>query len=193
VITPPERSAERDAALDALLPHVAEHGWTLAALRAALPEPADAELLFPNGVADLLEAFSDLADRRMIEAAGDLSALRTHERVRALVAQRFALLRPHRAALRRAAALFSLPRHATVAARAAARTLDAIWYGAGDRSADFGWYTKRITLGFVYSTSFMYWLQDASPDDAATLAFLDRRLADVARLGRLRPRCPAAT
>ena len=73
-----------------------------------------------------------------------------------------------------------------------ARTVDAIWHAAGDRSADFSWYTKRATLAFIYSTCFMYWLQDASPEDEATLAFLDRRLADAARLGRLRRRAPPA-
>jgi ubiquinone biosynthesis protein COQ9 len=192
VIATPERSPERDAALEALLLFVPGRGWTMAALRSALPDPADAELLFPNGTADLLEAFADLTDRRMVEAAGDLSALRTHARVRALIAHRLAWLRPHKAALRRAAALLALPAHAAVAARAAARTLDAIWYAAGDRSADFTWYTKRATLAFVYSTCFMYWMQDTSPEDEATLAFLDRRLDDVARLGRLRRGCPVA-
>jgi len=191
VIAAPERSPERDAALDALLPLVATRGWTMAAVRAALPEPEDAALLFPNGVGDVIEAFFDLADRRMVAAAGDLSALRTHERVRALIAHRLALFRPYKAALRRAAALFALPGHAATAARVAARTLDAIWYAAGDRSADFAWYTKRATLALVYSTCFMYWLQDTSPEDEATLAFLDRRLADVARLGRLRRRAAA--
>jgi ubiquinone biosynthesis protein COQ9 len=64
--------------------------------------------------------------------------------------------------------------------------VDAIWHAAGDRSADFSWYTKRAILTVIYSATVLYWLRDVSEDDAATLAFLDRRLAVVGRIGRLR-------
>ena len=60
-----ERSPERDAALDALLPLVPERGWTVAALREAAGE--DADLLFPGVAVEMAEAWSDLADRRMEE------------------------------------------------------------------------------------------------------------------------------
>ena len=60
----PERSPERDDAILAMLPLVPEHGWSLTALKQALPSPEDASLLFPGGTADLIEAFSDLADRQ---------------------------------------------------------------------------------------------------------------------------------
>jgi ubiquinone biosynthesis protein COQ9 len=70
--------------------------------------------------------------------------------------------------------------------------VDAIWHAAGDRSADFSWYTKRAILAAVYSATVLYWLRDASEEDEATLAFLDRRLAGVGRIGRLRGRAEAA-
>ena len=70
--------------------------------------------------------------------------------------------------------------------------MDAIWHAAGDRSADFSWYTKRAILAAVYSATVLYWLRDTSEDDAATLAFLDRRLAGVGRIGRLRRRADGA-
>ena len=84
--------------------------------------------------------------------------------------------------------LLSLPRHARLAARCTARTVDAIWHAAGDTSADFTWYTKRALLGVVYSATLLYWLRDTSDDDAATLGFLDRRLAGIGRVQGLRRR-----
>jgi ubiquinone biosynthesis protein COQ9 len=196
MIAPPERSAERDAALAAMLPLVPIYGWTFSALRRALPDigadPRDAELLFPGGAADMVEAFLDRADRAMEAAAGDLSALRTGPRVRALLALRFAQAGPDKDAVRRAVAVLALPRNLRVAARCTARTVDTIWHLAGDASADFSWYTKRATLAAVYSAALLYWLRDASEDDAATLAFLDRRLAGVAQVGKLRRRAEAA-
>lgn len=192
--SPPERSPERDAALDALLPRVPDQGWTVEALRAGLrgsgADPRDAELLFPGGAADMVEAFCDLADRRMEQAAEaeGVAALRLSQRVRALVALRLRQAAPHREAIRRALALLALPRHAGLAARITARTVDAIWHAAGDRSADFSWYSKRAILAGVYSATLLFWLRDDSEDGAATLAFLDRRLAGVARIGKLRAR-----
>lgn len=194
MIAPPERSPERDAVIDALLPRVPAQGWTRTALRGALADigadPRDAELLFPGGAAELVEAFIDLADRRMEDAAGapDFATLRTAARVRALLAHRFAQNRPHRAAIRRALAVLARPGNAAVAARCTARTVDAIWFAAGDRSADFSWYTKRATLAAIYTATLLYWLRDMSEDNSETLAFLDRRLAGVGRIGALRKR-----
>jgi ubiquinone biosynthesis protein COQ9 len=190
----PERSAARDAAIDALLPHVPERGWTMLALRQALAERGgdgrDAAMLFPGGAADMVETFIDLADRRMASAAAarDVSGLRTPTRVRAIIALRLEQHRPNREAIRRAFGLLASPRHAALATRCAARTVDAIWHAAGDQSADFSWYTKRATLAGVYGATLLFWLRDGSEDAAATLAFLDRRLAGVGRIGKLRKR-----
>ncbi len=180
----PERSAERDAAIDALLDVVPFPGWTTAALqRAAGP---DADLLFPGGAADLVEAFVDLADRRTVDGAAalGLDGMRVPARVRALVAERLRLERPHRAAVGRAMAV--LAASPGLAARCTARTVDAIWFAAGDGAADLSWYTKRLILAWVYGSTLLVWLGDRSGDDGASLAFLDRRLDGVRRVGKLR-------
>ena len=113
------------------------------------------------------------------------------ERVRAVIALRLAQNRPHKEAVRRAVAVLALPRHAGSAAACTARTVDAIWHAAGDRSADFSWYTKRAILAAVYAATLLFWLRDSSEDDAATLAFLDRRMAGIAWTHRLRRRAEA--
>lgn len=183
---PPERSAERDAAIEALLPNVPFDGWTLAALRAAAGP--DADLLFPGGTIDMIEAYCDLGDRWMEEGAvaAGLTNLGLSKRVQAVIALRFQQNRPYKDAVRRALAVLALPGNAGVALRCTARTVDTIWHAAGDGSADFSWYTKRAILAGVYGSTLLYWLNDGSDDDAPTLAFLDRRLAGVARIGGLR-------
>ena len=96
--------------------------------------------------------------------------MRLHQRVRAVIALRLEQNRPHKEAIRRALALLALPGHVRLAAACTARTVDAIWHAAGDRSADFSWYTKRAILAAVYGATLLYWLRDSSDDDAATLA-----------------------
>ncbi|TPG51540.1 COQ9 family protein [Roseomonas nepalensis] len=184
-----ERSPERDAAVLAALPHVPRLGWTEAALEAGLRDlgeaPAAHRWLFPGGPVGAAEAWADLADRRMEEAAAaeGLESLRIPARIRRVIAIRLEGSAPHREALRRALALMALPWNAGIAARTLARTADAIWAAAGDRSADFSWYTRRATVAAVYAATLTYWLREPVSVEEA-LAFLDRRLAGLARLRR---------
>jgi ubiquinone biosynthesis protein COQ9 len=182
-----ERSAERDAAVEAMLPNVPFDGWTTRALRAGGLE-SEAMALFPRGAVEIVEVFCDLADRQMSAGAAAIEETRLSRRVRAVVALRLAQNRGNKEAIRRALAVLSLPRNAGVAARCTARTVDAIWQAAGDQSDDLSWYTKRAILAGVYGATLLFWLRDASEDDADTLAFLDRRLAAVGRIGRVRGR-----
>jgi ubiquinone biosynthesis protein COQ9 len=189
MIAPPERLPERDAAIQAMLPSVAFDGWTLRSLRAGLTaagqSPDEADLLFPLGTVDMIETFCDLADRRMEAAAASLPEMKPSARVRAVIVLRLEQSRPYKEAVRRALAVLALPQNARAAAQATTRTIDAIWHAAGDRSADFSWYTKRAALTAIYTTTLLYWLRDTSEDDAPTLAFLDRMLAAHARFRRL--------
>ena len=192
----PERLPERDAAIIGMLPNVPFDGWTKRSLRAGVRDagmpPEEADLLFPLGTVDMIETFCDLADRRMAEAAASLPETKLSARVRAIVALRLQQNRPYKEAIRRGLAVLALPGNAAAAAGCTARTVDAIWHAAGDRSANFSWYTKRAILAAVYSATVLYWLRDTSEDDAATLAFLDRRLAGVGRIGRLRGQVDSA-
>jgi ubiquinone biosynthesis protein COQ9 len=186
MIDPPERSAERDAAIDQCLPLVGALGWSRSALLRGAGDGA--ALLFPGGTADLVEAYVDLMDRRMVAAAAqEIESQRLSQRVRTLIATRLALASGQKAAARRAAAFLAQPGRALLAARCTARTVDAIWHAAGDRAADFSWYTKRGILAGVYVSTLLFWMNDSTSEEAA-LAFLDRRLAGVARIGKLRAR-----
>jgi len=181
-----DRTAARDAAIRALLPLVPDHGWTMAALRQAAGPTAD--LLFPSGPSELVEAYIDLANREMArEAAPLLPTQKLSARVRTLILTRLAQAEPHKQAIRRAVAVLARPGNTVTAARCTAGTVDAIWHAAGDTSADFSWYTKRAILASVYTTTLLWWLGGArTPDEIA--AFVDRRLAGVAKLGKLRAR-----
>jgi ubiquinone biosynthesis protein COQ9 len=187
-----ERSEDRDAAIRAALPHVPSLGWTRAALEAGLKDrgldPMEAEWLFPRGPIEAVEAWCDLADREMEAAAEaeDLQGQRIPARIRRVIAIRLEQAEPHKEAVRRALALQSLPWNAPSALRTVARTADSMWAAAGDTSADFSWYTRRMSLAGVYGATLAFWLADDEPGFPATLAFLDRRLADLARLQRRR-------
>ncbi|MBY0339048.1 MAG: COQ9 family protein [Acetobacteraceae bacterium] len=172
-----------DAALDAALERAPDEGWTRAMLRRAVTDagsdPELAESLFPRGPVSAIAAWSRRSDQRMEQAAGDLSGLRTPERIRRVIEARLTEAEPHREALRGALAVLATPWNLGLAATLTAETVSAMWYAAGDSSADFSWYTRRATLAGVYGATLAYWMSPSGPDLPETLAFLDRRLADL--------------
>lgn len=188
----PKDDAQRDALIMAALPHVPFDGWGPAALkRAAESAGLDADVvprLFPNGAVGAVTHFMAMADRLMVEdlAAVDLTKLKIRERIATAIKVRLQRWQPHREAIRRALAIAPFPPLAPRALSGWYRTVDAIWRAIGDKSVDFSFYTKRVLLAGVYATTLLYWLKDYSDDSAATWAFLDRRIADVMRIPKLR-------
>ncbi len=184
----------RDRVLDAVLFNVAFDGWGPSGVRAAVRDGTitaeEAALAFPGGALDMIEYHSIRADRRMVEELErrNVGALKVRDRITLAVRVRLEQNAGHREGVRRALAILALPINAPVAARLLYRTVDAIWYAAGDRSADFSFYTKRATLAAVYSSTVLYWLNDRSEGMSETWAFLDRRIADVMRFEKLKGR-----
>jgi ubiquinone biosynthesis protein COQ9 len=171
--------------LDAALDHVPFDGWTLTALwRGAADlglDAADVGRAFPGGAIEALELFLSRADRRMVEALAehDLDSLRVHERVTLAIRLRLEQNASYREAIRRGLSTLALPQNTALAVRSLYRTVNAIWYVAGDRSTDYNFYSKRLLLAAVYSSTVLCWLGDDSPGREATWAFLDRRIKDV--------------
>jgi ubiquinone biosynthesis protein COQ9 len=61
-----------------------------------------------------------------------------------------------------------------------------MWRIAGDTSTDFNHYTKRMTLGAVYGSTLLVWLDDQSEGWSETAAFLDRRIDQVMRFEKFK-------
>ncbi len=179
----------RGKILEAILPHIAFDGWTHTALRAAAADAGIDEIqarnAFPGGPGELIEAFSEDTDRRMLaklEGCG-LAKMRLRDRITTGVRVRLELLAPHREAVGRGLSFLALPGHAPLAAKCLYRSVDAIWRAAGDTSTDYNYYSKRLLLAGVYSSTVLFWLNDRSEDQAETWNFLDRRIENALRLG----------
>jgi len=178
----------KDALILAVLPEIPFSGWTVAALtqaaKAAGLDPSMAERAFPGGVVDAVLHFIDLGDRRLAEdAAKDgLQGLRLAGRIRWLIRHRLGAWSEHREAVRRATVILSLPGNMARTTRATWATADLMWHLAGDEAVDFSYYTKRISLSAVYSSTLLCWMSDDSEGALETWSFLDRRLADLSYL-----------
>ncbi|MEM9524939.1 MAG: COQ9 family protein [Pseudomonadota bacterium] len=187
------------AFLAAVLTHVPFDGWSGIALTKAARDldldKGEVTLLFPGGVNDVLAAYVTAADAAMLVTLDkvDMEGLRIRDRIKTAVKARIEAVADTREAERRALGYLALPFNAPQGLGFVARTVDLMWRAAGDTSTDFNFYTKRMLLGGVYSSTLMYWLNDTSDDYEATWAFLDRRIEDVMQIEKAKAKVKKAT
>lgn len=162
-------------------------GWTRAAVDSAARQlgvdPVQARLAMPKSQAGLIDLYIQEVDRAL-EAwftPQRLKGLKIREKIRALVWRRLEIMGPAREAVRRALAILAMPQNVPLALRISWRAVDLMWRIAGDTSTDFNHYTKRMTLGAVYGSTLLAWLDDQSESWQETSAFLDRRIDGVMR------------
>lgn len=186
--------AARDRLADAVASEAVFSGWSNSAIAAAserlkLPR-GEAERLFPGGPLAVLEFVSTRADARTVESLEQegVSGMKVRERITRAVRLRIETHGDAKEAVRRGLAQLALPLNAPLGLKLLYRTVDAIWYAAGDTSSDFNFYTKRATLAGVFSSTLLYWLNDRTPGNEATWQFLDRRIDDVMRFEKFKAR-----
>lgn len=184
----------RDRLADRLAEAAAFDGWNhtaLAAVARDLGLPAgEAERLFPGGPLQILAYLGERSDQRTVAdmVQADSAGLKLRERIKLAVRLRLERHGGERESVRRAMGLLALPFNAPLALKLLYRTVDSLWYAAGDTSADFSFYTKRATLAGVYSATLLYWLNDRSPGAEATWEFLERRIEDVMKIEKAKAR-----
>ena len=167
-------------------------GWTRQAVDSAAGQlgidPVQARLAMPKSQAGMIDLYMLEVDRGL-EAwftPERLAGMKIREKIRSLVWRRLELMGPAREAVRRALAILAMPQNLPLALKASWRSADLMWRIAGDTSTDFNHYTKRMTLGAVYGSTLLAWLDDQSEGWADTAAFLDRRIDDVMRFEKLK-------
>jgi ubiquinone biosynthesis protein COQ9 len=167
-------------------------GWTRAAVDSAAGQlgldPVQARLAMPKTQVGMIDLYIQEVDRAL-EAwftPARLARMKIREKIRALVWRRLEIMGPAREAVRRGLAILAMPQNLPRAARIGWRSADLMWRLAGDTSTDFNHYTKRLTLGAVYGSTLLAWLDDDSEGWSGTAAFLDRRIDDVMKFEKLK-------
>ncbi|URD60160.1 COQ9 family protein [Sphingomonas sp. KRR8] len=169
-------------------------GWTGTAVDAAADAHGitreQARLAMPKDAVGLIDLYGQAIDRELTAAFPPerIAAMKIRARIRELLWARIQLQAPAKEAVRRALATLAMPQNLAAAARLSWRTTDHIWRLAGDTATDYNHFTKRLTLGAVYGSTLLAWLQDETEDSVATAAFLDRRIDEVMRFEQFKAR-----
>ncbi len=183
----------RPRLIAAMLPSVPFDGWSATArdtgADAAGIDRDIAAMALPDAAA-MADAYTARADAEMTEAMAGAGAatMKVRERIRLAVTSRLQAAEGDKEAVRRCLAIMALPQNAAMGLKTLWRTADAMWRAAGDTATDYNHYTKRTILGAVYSATLLYWLDDDSEGNAATWAFLDRRIDGIMRFEKAKGR-----
>jgi ubiquinone biosynthesis protein COQ9 len=160
-------------------------GWTRAAVDSAAKQlgvdPTQARLAFPKTQPAMIDAYIQAVDREMEKRlpSRKLGKMKIREKIRTMIWTRLEIMAPAREAVRKALSILAMPHNAPIAMTIGWRSADLMWRLAGDTATDFNHYTKRMTLGAVYGSTLLAWLDDESDGLSETAAFLDRRIDNV--------------
>jgi len=186
--------------IKAMLIHVPFDGWTWEAMEQGaidigFEKKKTSSLrikifrdLFKNGPIDFIDIFSEVIDLEVKEnyASIENKPERVSEKIKKIILMRLNLCQKYKEAIRSSISLTAIPANAKTSINILYRTCNSIWKLAGDKSADISFYTRRISLAAVYSSTLLFWLNDKSNDNVETEYFLDRRLGDISKISRLK-------
>ena len=184
----------------AMLTHVPFDGWTWeameqGALDISFEKKKTSSLrikifkdLFKNGPIDFIDVFSEIIDLEVKENYNliEFKPERVPEKIKKIIMIRLNLCQRYKEAVRSSISLTAIPVNARASLKILYRTCNSIWRIAGDKSTDFSFYTRRISLAAVYTSTLLFWLNDNSNNNIETEFFLDRRLKDIGKISSLK-------
>jgi ubiquinone biosynthesis protein COQ9 len=146
-------------------------------------------VLFPGGVPEIVLAYEDWQNQRMLEL---LEKGEKFKKIRQIIANalevRIMQIVSKEAALNQSG-YFLMPTNLPQGIECAAKTCDIIWRFAGDQSTDFNYYTKRGLLLPIYLSAQTYYFADESEGYKKTKEFIDSSLDSIINIFSLVNRC----
>ena len=178
-----------------MLNHVPDLGWTWDALSKAalnskkMKSHSEEELqtIFDNKISNIIGIFNDKLDEEMFaifnpENNKNLGVTQT---VKALVLSRLRASENYKSIIKTSLFFMAQPGNAYEALNQLMKTSNKIWEIAGDTSRGRNFYSKRLILAGVYSSTLAYWLAKETRSIDESEDFLDKRLDDVKNIGKI--------
>ena len=142
--------------------------------------------LFNNSLVNIIQEFNIYLDNEMREnfKKSRSKNLRIPDKIKSQIILRLKTANKFKEAVRISLGMMVLPKNSKIALDMLYKTCDIIWRDCGDKSTDFSFYTKRLILSGVYSSTLSYWLNES--DFAKVEDFLQRRLNNVSNFGKIK-------
>ena len=142
--------------------------------------------LFDNSHINIIQEFNIYLDNEMKKSfkISKSKNLRIPDKINSQIIFRLKAANKFKEAVRISLGMMALPKNSKIALTMLYKTCDIIWRDCGDKSTDFSFYTKRLILSGVYSSTLSYWLNES--DFTKVEDFLLRRLNNVSNFGKIK-------
>jgi ubiquinone biosynthesis protein COQ9 len=168
------------------------HGWNQNVIHILSlsyhQQPGLIELYYPNGLLDFEFQLHNQIDQQWTADCQTLAVanLPIRERIFSLIMKRFDYYEPLKDVLQPLHIYYAKPHHLMQSTKRLWNLADQIWYLAQDQSTDWNYYSKRLLLSGIISSSMLFWLYHDQPNTTRhdTEAFVRRRIEEVLTLGR---------
>ena len=182
----------RNEILSEAKPYVIKYGWSEEMFKKlAKDSKFDSYTilsLFPDGYVSLTQLYLDEINNYMTEKSKKLNFIRlkVHERIRELCILRFSIMQKEKKIINKTFFYLLLPNNYNFCLRNLYKTVDQIWYLAGDSSTDFNFYSKRAILASIYSTTLLHFVNNNNFDE--TINLLNKQLKRVSKIPKIKER-----
>jgi len=143
-------------------------------------------LLFPDGNKDLINCYLEQLNIDLQEYCKsiDLIRLPVHKRVRKILLSKIEIMNKEKKFYKKIFLNSLLPHKTVSLSKQLYKSIDQIWYLAGDTSVDFNFYTKRLILAGIYARVILFFFNNNSQKELESL--LDLNLKRVAKIPELK-------
>ena len=143
-------------------------------------------LLFPQGNKDLLKYSLEQLNIELQKYCKsiDLIRLPLHKRIRRILLSKIAIMNKEKNFYKKIFLKSLLPNRTISLSKQLYKSIDQIWYLAGDTSVDFNFYTKRLILAGIYSRVVLFFFNNNNQNELENL--LDLNLKRVAKIPELK-------
>jgi len=145
-------------------------------------------VLFPKGYTTLIEMYLEEINTKMtVESQKiNLISLRVHERIRELCILRLKIMSKEKKLISKTFFYLLLPHNYKLALKNLYKTVDQMWFLAGDNSTDFNFYSKRVILASIYASVMMHFVNNDNIDK--TIILLNKQLKRVSNIPKIKSR-----
>ena len=146
----------------------------------------EAEILFPKGNNDLIKFALVQLNNELENSCKkiDLIRLPIHKRIRKILLLKLSLMNKEKFFYKSIFLNLLIPKKNYFVPIQLYKSIDQIWFIAGDTSTDFNFYTKRLILGGIYARVVLFFFNN---DDQNELeAILDSNLKRVSKIPELK-------
>ena len=142
--------------------------------------------LFPEGYLSIIQMYLEEIDEKMTKESEKINLIRlkTHERIRELCILRLNIMAKEKDLISKTFLHLLLPHNYKFSSKNLYKTVDQIWFLAGDNSTDFNFYSKRIILASIYTSTMIHFINNDNMDD--TLFLLNKLLRRVSKIPQIK-------